>query len=274
MRRFNAMCKMKTAMKWTDAIIEVLERHGGAATLNALYAEVPDLAAASKADDIGKMVRSTVELLKNGRGKNPKIRIKRIGLGSYALLNYEVDNNLFDAIEQDKLQEQTFSALPEKKLHGHLQGMLVEIGNMKNFQTYTPDKNVVLNGKKLSEVASLDSIPRFTYDDRLDLIRQIDVVWFENGYPVQTFDVEHSTNFTTALLRSYQLKYFKTKCFMVADQKKANLFAKRIATKPFDEIKDDVTLVESAYVFEWYKQMIGLHNLEQQTPFFEKPTRR
>lgn len=261
-------------MKWTDAIIEVLKRHGGAATLNALYAEVPKFATASNADDIEKMVRSTVELLKNGRGENPKKRIKRIGLGSYALMDYEVDNNLFDEIEQDKLQEQDFSDLPEKKLHGHLQGMLIEIGNMKNFQTYTPDKNVVLNGKKLSEVASLDSIPRFTYDDRLDLVRQIDVVWFENGYPVQTFDVEHSTNFTTALLRSYQLKYFKTKCFMVADQKKANLFAKRIATKPFDEIKDDVKLVAITYVFEWYKKMIGLHNLEQQAPLAGQQTRR
>lgn len=253
-------------MKWTEAIIEVLQKHGGATTLASMYAEAPKLVSKTSAQDIEKAVRSGLELLKHGRGKRKQQRIKQIGLATYALMEYEVDNDLFDDIKNSKIEGKSFAALPETKLHGHLQGMLIEIGNMKNFQTYTPDKNVVLNGKKLSEVASLDSIPQFTYADRLDLVRRIDVIWFKDGYPVQTFDVENSTNFTTAFLRSYQLKYFKTKCFMIADKSKENVFKKRLATKPFNEIKDSVTLVENEHVFEAYKRMMHLHELKSQNP--------
>lgn len=256
-------------MKLKDAVLEVLKRHDGAATTATLFAEVPNLTTAIKSTKSDKILHSIRGMLSHLTGDNrgsPKL-IKRIGLATYALIDYEAENNLFDEIATEKVAQESFITLPETKLHGHLQGMLVEIGNMRNFDTYTPDKNVIFNGKSLADISSLESIPQFTYNDRIDIVRQIDVIWFKDGYPVQTFDVENSTNFTNAFVRSYQLKYFTAKCYMIADKRKQNVFNKRLATKPFDEIKGSVEFVENAAVFETYKRMMHLHNFKSENPF-------
>ncbi len=251
-------------MKLTEAVLEVLGKHGGAATVASLFAEVPQLTNAIKSEKTAKIehsIRGSLSYLM-GDSRGSRKCIKRIGLATYALMDYEVKNNLFNEIATEKVEQKSFLALPRTKLHGHLQGMLIEIGNMKKFQTYTPDKNVIFNGKSLAEVSSVKTIPQFTYQTRLKKIAKIDVIWFKNGYPVKTFDVENSTDFTNALVRCSQLENFKTKFVMVANKKKRGIFADRIATHPFNKLRDSVTLWENEFVFEYYKRAMHLHELK------------
>lgn len=60
-----------------------------------------------------------------------------------------------------------------------MQGMLIEIGNMDGFNTYTPDKNGIFVNRELGKITTLDTIPKFTYENIVnDSIRFVDVIWF------------------------------------------------------------------------------------------------
>lgn len=237
----------------------VLQKHGGAATLATFYNDIPALGVKHNSQDYEKMIRGYLSRMKN-QGV-----IKRIGLSTYALVDYKVQNDLYESILNEKITKRDFVALPSKDMHGHLQGMLIEIGNMKGLDTYSPDKAVVFNGKSLGKITSCESIPAFTYADRLKKIAQIDVIWFKDGYPIKTFDVEHSTDFTKALVRGYQLKYFRADCFMIADAEKEKIFDDRIATKPFDEIKNIVKFLPNSSVFSDYQSILNFTKFKSQS---------
>ncbi len=64
----------------------------------------------------------------------------------------------------------------EESLHSVLQGRLIEIGNIRGYQTYCPDKSKKFNEKKLDEITTLKSCPELQFSD-YNLLRQIDVIW-------------------------------------------------------------------------------------------------
>ena len=69
--------------------------------------------------------------------------------------------------------------------------------------------------------------------------------------------MEHSTDFTQALVRSYQLEYFKTECFMIADKRKEKIFQDRIQMKPFNKIKKNIKFLEKIHVFLDYQKIVN-----------------
>ncbi len=84
----------------------------------------------------------------------------------------------------------------EESLHSVIQGRLLEIGNIRGYRTYCPNKSKKFNGKSLAEIATLEKCPPLQFSD-YDILRQIDVLWFkEKGQrflPVNAFEVEIST---------------------------------------------------------------------------------
>lgn len=84
----------------------------------------------------------------------------------------------------------------EESIHTVLQGRLLEIGNIRGFRTYSPDKSKTFNQKKLSEIATLDTCPKLEFSD-YNTLRNIDVIWFSEKnkrlIPEQAFEVEIST---------------------------------------------------------------------------------
>lgn len=84
----------------------------------------------------------------------------------------------------------------EESLHSVLQGRLIEIGNIRGYQTYCPDKSRVFNERTLDELTTLKSCPSLQFSD-YNLLRQIDVIWFKskgsNYIPEYAFEVELST---------------------------------------------------------------------------------
>jgi len=84
----------------------------------------------------------------------------------------------------------------EESIHTVLQGRLLEIGNIRGFKTYSPDKSKVFNNKPLSEIATLSSCPKLEFSN-YNVLRNIDVIWFtersEKLIPESAFEVEIST---------------------------------------------------------------------------------
>ena len=84
----------------------------------------------------------------------------------------------------------------EESLHSVLQGRLIEIGNIRGFDTYCPNKSWKFNDVKLEEMVSLKTCPQLQFSD-YNLLRNIDVLWFRakgnNFIPEYAFEVELST---------------------------------------------------------------------------------
>jgi len=84
----------------------------------------------------------------------------------------------------------------EESLHSVIQGRLLEIGNIRGFHTFCPDKAKKFNDVELGEISTLDKCPELQFSN-YDLLRRIDVIWFrekgKNFIPENAFEVEMST---------------------------------------------------------------------------------
>mgnify|MGYP004451535441 FL=1 len=116
---------------------------------------------------------------------------------------------------RDKGKEQT-----DTFTHSYYQGLIVDIGNMKKFKTFTPaqDKNKLFLDKKLGDISSLQAKPNFTYDKIINRARTVDTVWFnERDLPSAFYEVEHSTNIINSLNKFFELQDFRAGFYIVAD---------------------------------------------------------
>jgi hypothetical protein len=115
----------------------------------------------------------------------------------------------------------------EESLHSVLQGRLIEIGNVRGFETYCPDKSRKFNDRKLDELATLKTCPQLQFSD-YNLLRQIDVLWFRpkgNNYiPEYAFEVEISTGVWSGVGRMATLMdYSNVGLYVISnDSKKYN----------------------------------------------------
>ena len=103
---------------------------------------------------------------------------------------------MLDEIEHAPKHENEFT-------HTMVEGMLIELGNYLGYDTYTVDASQLYSNKTLKELMKLDGIPKFTADRILISAKEIDVIWFENDFPIYAFEVEHTTNFTLGMQRLY-----------------------------------------------------------------------
>jgi len=107
---------------------------------------------------------------------------------------------------------------PVESIHTVIQGRLLEIGNLRGYYTYCPDKSKTFNRKKLEELATLTKCPELQYTD-YELLRKIDALWFRktNGdfYPECAFEVEFTTGVWSGFGRLTTLREFKTRLYIV-----------------------------------------------------------
>jgi len=112
---------------------------------------------------------------------------------------------------------------PDESIHNVIQGRLIEIGNIRGYQTYCPDKSKTFNRRKLIDVATLKSCPKLQYADH-DSLRKIDVVWFRevsrDFYPEYAFEVEISTGVWSGFGRLASLKEYNAKLYIVTNEEK------------------------------------------------------
>ena len=142
--------------------------------------------------------------------------------------------------------------------HALVQGMLIELGNLLGYDTYSADQSPEYRDTTIGELATFDSLPEFTSKRILNTVRQIDVIWLEDEFPVCCFEVEHSTDVTKGLLRMHQLARFQTQFFIVGADTLRRKFETETSKSPFYQHRD-------RYFFRSYKEVERLY---QQTKRF------
>jgi len=141
--------------------------------------------------------------------------------------------------------------------HSDIQAKLILIGSYLNYRTFTPDKSKESIYGMLGNLCSEQSIPDdYIPAKQLDTVKFIDVIWFDSeGCPTHCFEVEHSTDVTKGLLRLYQVRKFRIKMFIVADESKRDKFKKEILKSPFSKIKEEYVFRNYADLDEFFESV-------------------
>jgi len=212
-------------VNYPNAIKKVLEAHGGSVSLGTLYSEIWNHIDRSKTH--GKTPDASIRRALQTSMQRGKKRFKRLRVGHWALADYT----------PPKTAEKE-----EERNHTEIQGMLLEIGKNRQFETYSADKKKKFEGKTLEERANHKECPVFTYKDRIkDYIGRIDVIWFnERGYPYKAFEVEHTTRFKDAFERFLELRDFQTEFVCVAQEEERDKFKERISRDRYKFIRKRV----------------------------------
>lgn len=123
--------------------------------------------------------------------------------------------------------------------HSYYQGLIITIGNLKKFATFVPqqDKNKKFINQKLSDIRTLDVIPAFSYQNLVHRSSTIDVIWFnQRNMPHSFFEIKHTTDIHTSLLKFNDLQDFYTRMIIVSDECRKNEFETKLKYISFNEI--------------------------------------
>ncbi|MCX7794840.1 MAG: hypothetical protein N2257_10635, partial [Thermodesulfovibrionales bacterium] len=145
--------------------MKIMEENGGFATLSQLYEKalrVPGAAWKTKTPfaSIRRIVQDSRFFFK-------------IKPGLWALKTYKnkLPTEILSLLQEEKIKEEgTFT-------HSYYQGIIIELGNMKGYKTFVPsqDKNKKYLNRPLKDLATLNYILKFTYNDIIEKIKSIDV---------------------------------------------------------------------------------------------------
>ena len=145
--------------------------------------------------------------------------------------------------------------------------MLVEIGNIKKFQTFIPnqDKNKFFLNRTLKEISTVENIFNFSYDNIINRAKTVDVIWFnQRKLPSYMFEVEHTTNINESLLKFYQLQDFNINFYIVADNVRKREYAKKISADIFDAIKKRIIFLNYNKLSEWHSKSFEISCVEKE----------
>jgi hypothetical protein len=161
----------------------------------------------------------------------------------------------------EKITAEPEIAIPKKQIrkitnHSEAEYILLKLGQILGYDTYSPDRNKGAYGQKLEDLISLDAIPQFTTPSLLDTIKNIDVIWFEDEFPICCFEVEHTTGVTTGLLRLYQTSQLSTKLFVIAPADVLKKFETEMNKMPFRKMRN-------RYIFRSYQHLINFYYLAE-----------
>ena len=238
-------------MKQYEAVIEVMKSNGGYSTLGNLYQEV-----------------FKIENVKWGT-KTPFASIRRIVQderfffkikpGLWALRE-EKENvlSLFEIKKKKGTKEHEFN-------HSYYQGLLLEIGKLRKFETYIPnqDKNKKYLERPLKDFSTVKKFYNFTYDYIVDKASTIDVSWFnERKLPQAFFEIEYSTDFKNSLLKFLELQDFNVDFRIVADKKREKQFNSIMTYIAFKNIEHRVKFLPYDIVSELHTKTIELSLIE------------
>lgn len=206
-------------MKQHEAVIFTLEKLGGQATLGQLYQSV------MKVNDCEWKTKTPFASIRRIVQTRPEIMKVRPGL--YALRDFQqklgVTEYQHDVKESHESQEQN---------HSYFQGLLCQVGNMRKFSTYIPnqDKNKKFVNDALGDIRSLSDIPLFSFPILVNKAKTIDVIWFNERFlPDSFFEVEHSTDIQSSLLKFYDLRDFSARMVIVADEHRRKEYLSKLS---------------------------------------------
>ena len=229
-------------MKQHEAVILTLERLGGQATLGQLYREVLTVqecrwATKTPFASIRRIVQTRPEIYK-------------VRPGLWALLSHRRKLGL-----QAPADRRADEASPELG-HSYYQGLLAVIGNLRGLRTFLPnqDKNKLYVARPLDELRSMKELPLFPHAPLVRRLSTVDVSWFNQRLmPDSLFEVEHSTDIHTSLLKFHDLRDFHTRMVVVAPASRKAEFQDKLAMGALREIRDRVAFLDYEAVVKTYE---------------------
>lgn len=222
-----------------DAVIEAMRQNGGSATLGWLYQhalEMPGVTWGTKTPF--KSVNRIVQ--------DPRFFF-RIRPGLWALNEF-----------RDRFKVKARAPQAEQFNHTFYQGLIVELGNLRNHETYIPpqDRRKEFINRQLGEAATLKKILPFSYEQIVREASTVDVIWFnERKMPEAFFEVEHTTNFDNSLLKFLDLRDFNAELCIIAPSVREREFHSRIARSAYAPVAKRI-------VFRNYELLTEMHTKE------------
>ena len=145
-----------------EQVIKVMRNNGGFATLGFLNHNVD---------------------VSNWKTKTPYASIRRIVQDTRFFFKIKPGLWALKEFENEILKKFDIYKSSKKEIefnHSYFQGLLLEIGNVKGFNTYIPpqDKNKMYLDRKLGAVSSIEKIFDFSYTNIVNRAKTIDVIWF------------------------------------------------------------------------------------------------
>lgn len=230
---------------YSEAIEKIMLNNGYFAPLKLLYKEIWNY------KDKSKIIGKTPDYTIQERVQRDK-RFTRIGLGVYALTDYL--NKLPKQIEPKNETEN------RNMKHAAMQGMLLEIGNIKPEveDTYTNDKKWIFQNKTLGSLATLDMVPAFTYERIIkESASFADVIWFnDRGFPHKIFEIEHSTDFRDAFIKFMELQDFISEFYCVSSEDRKTKFEREKSKTAFKPINDRLKFLTYEQVENDYQNIL------------------
>ncbi len=244
-------------MKQHEAVVKVMEENGGYGTLgflNQKVLKVPDVEWKTKTPfaSIRRIVQDERFFFK-------------IKPGLWALRSYRdklpMEISPTDAVP--KSEQEIFN-------HSYYQGLLVEIGKLKEYEAFVPsqDKNKKFLGKTLGEISSQENFYQFGYDHIVRKAKTVDVCWFNvRKMPSVLFEVEHSTDIQNSLLKFVELQDYKANFFIVADEVRKNEYIGKLSLNAFVPIKTRVQFMDYNKLSEWHTKTFEIVSVENDLTF-------
>jgi hypothetical protein len=122
---------------------------------------------------------------------------------------------------------------PEITSHVEAEVLLLKIGRMLEYDTYSPDRSKRAYGERVGDHCTLDRVPTRFLGELVPIISQIDVIWFRDDLPRYAFEVEHTTKVGSGLQRLFQLHPLSTALFIIAGEEIRPRYEKLIETDPY-----------------------------------------
>ena len=228
-------------MKQYEQVIKVMDENGGFATLGFLNqnVDVSSWETITPYASIRRIVQDERYFFK-------------IKPGLWGLRNKE--RNILEKLNisdiSNKYEIESFN-------HSYYQGLIVEIGNLKGFNTYVPaqDKNKSFLETKLGMIANTSEIFDFSYPNVVSNAKTVDVIWFnQRKMPSYFFEIEHTSNFEHSLIKFVSLQDFYAKFYIIASKIREQEYNENMKKDAFFQLSK-----EKRVEFKDYEAISALH---------------
>lgn len=168
---------------------------------------------------------------------------------------------------KEEIPEEVKEALPKPKIvertvSNHTEAVLLEIGKLLSFETYTADPSKTFEGKRLDEISTLQEIPDNLRGTKN--IKKVDVIWYnEDSPPSYLFEVEDKGTMRDALHRLYQARHLNAKFFIVSPAENRHRFEEWVSTAPYKSSR-------KLYVFRTFEDVAMLYDLIKKSQNYGK----
>lgn len=230
----------------SEYVVDLMRKNGGYLSLGEIYKEV-------EKEKSGLFDMNCFKTNIRYFIQREKKRYFRIKPGLWALIEYkdilpeEIKNQIEEgASYYDKVTD-----------HSEIQANLISMGKALHFETYifTQDNTrTYSDGFRLHNIVDTNLMPQFTYEDIIEKLKTIDVIWFDNSveieskrykYPRVVFEVETTTDFKKSLDKFKLLKMFNMQyMYIVSYEEREKQFDKIILDSRYDDIRGKVKFLQ------------------------------